>query len=157
MTTRSGGDPPDAASAARRNHAVRCAVESDVTAAAIADIVAELSRIREAPVGDDELRAARDYLVGVFPLRFETSAQVAGALAGLVIQELPDDELDRYRPTIASVSAADVQAAAQAHIDPAAASIVVVGDVSRFADALGVEYGDLEIVHDDGFGDSTAA
>ncbi len=137
--------------------AVRCAVESDVTAAAIADIMAELSRIREAPVEDDELRAARDYLVGVFPLRFETSAQVAGALAGLVIQELPDDELDRYRPTIASVSAADVQAAAQAHIDPAAASIVVVGDVSRFADALGAEYGDLEIVHDDGFDDSAAA
>ena len=137
--------------------AVRCAVESDVTAAAIADIMAELSRIREAPVEDDELRAARDYLVGVFPLRFETSAQVAGALAGLVIQELPDDELDRYRPTIASVNAADVQAAARAHIDPTAASIVVVGDVSRFADALGAAHGDLEIVHDDGFDDSAAA
>ncbi len=132
--------------------AVRCAVESDVTAAAVADIMGELSRVREALVEQAELDAARDYLVGVFPLRFETSAQVAGALAGLVIQELPDDELDRYRPTIADVSAADVQAAAQSHIRPDDASIVVVGDVARFGDALReAGYGAVEVVNDDGF------
>jgi zinc protease len=132
--------------------AVRCAVESDVTAAAIADIMAELDRIREAPVAPDELDAARDYLVGVFPLRFETSAQVAGALAGLVVHELPDDELDRYRPTIAAVSAEAVTAAAVRHIRPELASIVVVGDVSRFEPALrAAAYGEVEVVVDDGF------
>jgi zinc protease len=131
--------------------AVRCAVESDVTALAIADIMAELDRIRDAPVAPDELDAARDYLVGVFPLRFETSAQVAGALAGLVVHELPDDELDRYRPTIADVSAEDVQAAATRHIHPDRVSIVVVGDVSRFEPALrAAAYGEVEVVVDDG-------
>jgi predicted Zn-dependent peptidase len=133
--------------------AVRCAVESDVTAPAIADIVAELERVREAPVDQDELDAARDYLVGVFPLRFETSAQVAGALSGLVVHDLPDDELDRYRPTIAAVSAEAVLDAAQRHIDPAAASIVVVGDVSVFENALrDAGYGEVEVVSDDGLG-----
>ncbi len=135
--------------------AVRCAVESDVTAPAIADIMSELGRLREAPVEQDELDAARDYLVGVFPLRFETSAQVAGALAGLVIQGLPDDELDCYRPTIAAVSAEAVGAAAEKHIDPERASIVVVGDVSKFEGPLReAGYGEVEIVHDEGFGDS---
>jgi zinc protease len=130
--------------------AVRCAVESDVTAPAIADIVAELERIREAPVEPEELDAARDYLIGVFPLRFETSAQVAGALSGLVVYDLPDDELDRYRPTIAAVSAEAVQDAAQRHIDPAAASIVVVGDVARFEEPLrDAGYAEVEIVRDD--------
>ena len=43
---------------------------------------------------DAELRAARDYLVGVFPLRFETPGPVAGSLAGLFVHGLPDDELD---------------------------------------------------------------
>jgi zinc protease len=132
--------------------AVRGAVETDVTAPAIADIMAELARVREAPVEATELAAARDYLVGVFPLRFETSAQVAGALAGLVVHELPDDELDRYRPTIAAVSAADVQAAAVRHIQPERVSIVVVGDAARFEAALDTAYGDVEIVSDDGFG-----
>ena len=43
------------------------------------------TRIREAAPDEAELDAARDYLVGVFPLRFESSAQVAAALGGLVI------------------------------------------------------------------------
>ncbi len=93
--------------------AVRCAVESDVTAPAIADIMAELGRIvRRSRSRTPSSSAARDYLIGVFPLRFETSAQVAGALSGLVVHGLPDDELDRYRPAVAAVSADDVRAAA---------------------------------------------
>jgi len=133
--------------------AVRCAVESDVTAPAIADIMSELERIGEAPIEEDELDAARDYLIGVFPLRFETSGQVAGALSGLVVFGLPDDELDRYRPTIAEVSADAAQAAARKHIRPEQASIVVVGDVSKFESPLrDAGYGEVEIIHDEGFG-----
>jgi zinc protease len=129
---------------------VRCAVETEVTAPAIADIVAELDRIRESTVAPEELDAARDYLVGVFPLRFETSAQVAGALAGLVIHDLPDDELDRYRPAVAAVSAEDVLAAARAHIDPEQASITVVGDAARFREALAsAGYGEVEVLQDE--------
>jgi predicted Zn-dependent peptidase len=131
--------------------AVRLAVESAVTAPAVADILAELTRIREAAPEAAELTAARDYLVGVFPLRFESSAQVAAALAGLVIQGLPDDELDRYRPTVAAVSAEAALEAARRHIDPAAASIVIVGDVSRFeVDLRSAGYGDIEVVVDEG-------
>ena len=65
-----------------------------------------------APPTRDELHAARDYLVGVFPLRFETPPAVVGAIAGLLIHGLPMDELDRYRPAIEAVSDADVHAAA---------------------------------------------
>jgi len=133
--------------------AVRCAVESDVTAPAIADIMSELERIGEVAIEQDELDAARDYLIGVFPLRFETSGQVAGALSGLVVFGLPDDELDRYRPTIAEVSADAAQAAARKHIRPEQASIVVVGDVSKFESPLrDAGYGEVEIIHDEGFG-----
>jgi predicted Zn-dependent peptidase len=133
--------------------AVRCAVESAATAPAVADIVAELARIGSDPVSAAELDAARDYLIGVFPLRFETSAQVAGALAGLIVQELPDDELDRYRPAIAAVTADDVRAAAAMHIDVAGASIVVVGDAAVCEKELrDAGYGEVEVIHDEGFG-----
>ncbi len=133
--------------------AVRCAVESDVTAPAVDDIMAELGRLASDPVEDAELDAARDYLIGVFPLRFETSAQVAGALSGLVVHDLPDDELDRYRPAVAAVTADDVRAAAAAHIDAERAAIVFVGDVSKFEQPLReAGYGEVEVVQDDGFG-----
>jgi len=50
----------------------RAAVETNVTAAAVTDLIAEIRRMRETDVTEDELRAAKDYLIGVFPLRFET-------------------------------------------------------------------------------------
>lgn len=138
--------------------AVRCAVESDVTVAAVTDIMAELHRIREAPVEADELQTARDYLVGVFPLRFETSAQVAAALTGLVVYELPDDELDRYRPAIAAVSADEVLAAASEHLDPDRASIVIVGDAHKLVAGLRkAGLGKVQVVQDyESEGDTSA-
>ena len=137
-----------------RRHAgpftVRCAVQTEVTVPAITDILGELARIRDGVVEPAELTTARDYLVGVFPLRFEAAAQVAGAITGLVVNGLPDDELDRYRPAIAAVSAEQVLTAAQAHIRPDAASIVMVGDAARFVDALrGAGLGDVEVVRDE--------
>ncbi|MEO7663584.1 MAG: pitrilysin family protein, partial [Candidatus Limnocylindrales bacterium] len=75
--------------------AARAAVNTEVTVPALLDIMAQLDAIRDG-VNAEELADARDYLIGVFPLRFETSAAVVGALAGLVIQGLPDDELTRY-------------------------------------------------------------
>ena len=100
------------------------------------DILAELDRIRDTSVTDAELKAARDFLVGVFPLRFETPGPVVGALAGLVVHDLPDDELARYRPAIEGVTADAVQQAARSHIRPDAAAIVLVGDADAFAPAL---------------------
>lgn len=115
--------------------AARAAVNTEVTVPAVVDVLAELDRIRREPVADAELRAARDYLVGVFPLRFETPGAIAGALAGLVVHDLPDDELARYRPAIEAVSAADVLAVARSRIAPERTAIVLVGD----ADAFGAE------------------
>ena len=116
--------------------AARAAVNTEVTVPAIVDMIAELDAIRsEAPTAD-ELDAARDYLVGVFPLRFETPGAVVGALSGLVMQGLPDDELARYRGAIEAVDAKAVVAAAKAHVRPAEAAIVLVGDADAFMPAL---------------------
>lgn len=115
---------------------LRMAVETEVTARATVDALGELERIRQGPVAPHELARARDYLVGVFPLRFEAAPQVATAIAGLVVHDLPDDELDRYRPSVAAVSADDVLAAALQHVRPEEASVVIVGDAARIAGEL---------------------
>ncbi|HET7181978.1 MAG TPA: pitrilysin family protein, partial [Candidatus Limnocylindrales bacterium] len=96
--------------------AMRAAVNTEVTVPAIQDSLTELEQMRLAPPTPDEIKLARDYLVGVFPLRFETPPAVVGAIAGLVVQGLPWDELDRYRPAIEAVRATDVQSAASRHI-----------------------------------------
>jgi zinc protease len=111
--------------------AVRTGVETAVTVPAVVQTMAVLRRMHEAEVEARELETVRDYLVGVFPLRFEASAQVAAALASLTIFELPDDELDHYRPAIAAVQAAEVLEVARRHIRPDEASIVIVGDAAQ--------------------------
>jgi zinc protease len=136
-----------------RRHAgpfgARAAVQSEVTVPAVEDTLAELERMRGSDVTDAELRAAKDYLIGVFPLRFETPGPVVSALAGLAIQGLPDDELARYRPGIEAVTAGDVRRAAEEHLHLDRTAIVLVGD----ADAIGADveaagFGDVEIVRD---------
>ena len=116
--------------------AARAAVNTDVTVPAIEAILSELEGMGERPVTDAELHAARDFLVGVFPLRFETPAAVVGAISSIVVHGLPDDELAQYRPAIEAVSAEDVTATARAHVRPADAAIVLVGDASAVLPAL---------------------
>ncbi len=126
--------------------AVRMAVQTEVTAPAVRDALDVLARMPEEPPTAAELDAARDFLIGVFPLRFETASQVASAISGLVALGLPDDELDLYRPAIAAVTAAQVLAAA-AHVRASDARVVVVGDAARIEAGLR-EIGEVEVIHD---------
>lgn len=111
---------------------VSTAVETAVTADALREIVHEFTRIREAPVSEAELSLAVSYLVGVFPIRFETTAEVAGGLANVEIFRLPSTYFDTYRTRVAAVTVDDVLRVARTHLDPTRLQVVVVGN----ADAI---------------------
>jgi zinc protease len=121
---------------ARGPFTARAAVNTEVTVPALQEFLVELDRIRQEPVTDAEIGAARDYLVGVFPLRFETPGPVAGSLAGLFVHGLPDDELAHYRAAVEAVTTDDVLRVARDHIHPERAAIVLVGDHDVFGEAL---------------------
>jgi zinc protease len=107
---------------------VSSAVQSDVTAAAITEVLKEIDRIRAEPVAESELSLATSYLDGVFPIRYETTAAIATALANLTIYGLEADYFDTYRERVRAVTAADVQRAARQYLRPDELQIVVVGD-----------------------------
>ena len=117
--------------------AVSTAVRSDVTDAAVREIMIEIDRMRSAEVSEAELSLATSYLDGVFPIRFETTTAIANALANLVAFGLPNDYYDRYRENIRSVSAARVLDAARVHVRPDELQIVIVGDPSLVREPLG--------------------
>src|SRR5204862_7400442 len=47
-------------------------VRTPVTGASLHEFFYELNRIREEPVSDEEIKNAKSYLTGVFPIRIET-------------------------------------------------------------------------------------
>ena len=107
---------------------VSTAVKSDVTDGAVREVINEIERMREAKPTDEELSLATSYLDGVFPIRYETTAAIAGALASLVVYGLPDDYFDRYRERIRAVTGEAVLDAARRHLHPERLQVTVVGD-----------------------------
>jgi len=106
------------------------AVQSDVTAAAAREILAEIDAMRAAPPKADEIELATSYLAGVFPIKYETTDAVASALAAMAVYGLPHDYFDVYRDRVRGVTAESVRRAAEEHLHPGALQLAVVGDVS---------------------------
>ncbi len=109
----------------------RSAVQTEVTAPALVELLGQMDRIRDEEVPADELRGVKDFLIGVFPLRFETTGGIAAAIEPLAVYRLPDDYWQTYRGNLESVSAASVQSAAREIIDPGELLCLVVGDAGR--------------------------
>jgi zinc protease len=117
------------------------AVQTDVTAPAIGELTGLLEATRTAPFGDAELTEARDYQIGIFPLRFESTGGIAAAIEPIAVYGLADDFWQTYRDRIEAVGAAEAQSAAVELIRPEELLILAVGDASAIRDdvaALGI-------------------
>jgi zinc protease len=130
---------------------VDTAVRSDITDKALAEVLREIERIRADSVTEDERSLVTSYLDGVFPIRYETAAAIATALANLVIYGLPDDFYDQYRAHVRDVSAIDILAAARAHLQPSRLQVVVVGDPATIREPLErMQVGPVSVYDDSG-------
>lgn len=107
---------------------ISTAVQTDATAPAIREILAEVERIRDAPISEEERSLAVDFLAGVFPIRYETTAAIAAGLAAMRVFGLPADYFETYRERILAVTAQDVLSAAQRHLHPAKLQILALGE-----------------------------
>ena len=107
------------------------AVQTEVTGQALSEAISVLSNFAEGGPSRDELTGARDYLAGVFPLRMETTAQLAARISELIIFGLPDDYHHTYRDRIRAVEVDSARAAVSEHLHPERSKIVVVGDADR--------------------------
>lgn len=123
------------------------AVATDVTADAIGELLAQLERIRSDPPGEEELREVRDFLIGVFPLRFESIGGLAGALEPVAVYGLADDYWQTYRARLEAVTPADVARVAETLIRPDEALILLTGEASAIRAGLeSANLGSVEVV-----------
>jgi predicted Zn-dependent peptidase len=111
-------------------------VQSDATADAVVDVLGEFATVRDIPVSDEELAAARASLTRGYVRNFETAGQIARAAMQLAVHGLPDDTFDRFVPAVEAVTSDDVCRAATRHVRPDEATVVVVGDAAACAAPL---------------------
>ncbi len=125
----------------------RAAVQTEVTVPAIAELLGQLDRVRSEAPADDELREVKDFLIGVFPLRFETTGGVAAAIEPLAIYGLDDDYWQTYRQNVESVGPADTHRVATELIDPNRLLVLLTGDAQKLRDSLDeASFGPVEVV-----------
>jgi zinc protease len=112
----------------------------------VALITAEMRRLGTQPIPQAELATRQAVLVGGFGRATETTGGIADILSDYVLQGVPLDELGRYAQSVEAVTPAAAQAAGAAVADPAAASVVVVGDAKQFLPALRKAYPQVEVI-----------
>ena len=109
---------------------------NEATAQVVALMNEILAGIGAETVPDAELAARKAALIGRFARDVETTSGLAGQLAQIAAFDLPLDALASYIDDVDAISAEDVEAAAAEYLDPARASVVVVGDAQQFFDAV---------------------
>lgn len=118
-------------------------VRNEVTGAALKEFVGEFARMGGEPVPAKELDDTKRYVAGGYLINNQMQGAVAGTLASNWLAGLPAEFLGEYVPKIRAVDAAQVQAMGAKYFDPAAMSIVVVGDPKAVAEQLKA-YGTFE-------------
>ena len=111
-------------------------VHTEVTAEAVVDAIAEIAKIRQSGVTDEELASTKAYRTGSLPIALQTPGSVGGALAQIVEFGLPDDYFTQKYAEYTKLAKADVDAAAAGRLFPDAAVVVVEGDAEKILPGL---------------------
>ena len=115
---------------------VGTAVHTDATAAAVAEILHEMERMRDSKVTKEELAIARDSISRSLPGLFETTAEAASSIGHLFVHNLPLTYYHNLPGLIESVSAAELRRVARQYLKPEETVIVAVGDRNRIESGL---------------------
>lgn len=103
------------------------AAENAKVAEAIALIRSEWARAAHEGFTEAEVEAAKTYLTGSYPLRFDSNATIANILVGMMMQGLPIDYVNTRNDQVSAVTVADVNRVAAELMRAEELQFVVVG------------------------------
>lgn len=88
---------------------------------------AEIAKMRDTGITEQEMQDAKAYLTGAYALNFDSNSKIASGLLGLYLQGFDKDYINRRNAEIEAVTMDEVKAIAQKLLDPAAFYFIVVG------------------------------
>ena len=116
---------------------LRTVVRSDCAAAALAEIAGEIEKLADRRLlTTEEFSRAVDYLVARMPAKYETCAQMADALAHLVIYGLPPDYLRSLADRLRRLKCDDISETWQQILASGRPQWVVVGKANELFEQL---------------------
>jgi len=124
-------------------------VRTDVTEGAMKEFMYELNRLRNEPVGAEELENAKRAIIGSFALSLEQPNTLLQNIITQKLYNLPADYWDMYPQKVSAITAADVQNAAKKYLDMSHLQVVAVGDAAKAREILG-KYGKVELYDAEG-------
>ena len=79
-------------------------------------------------ITEKELADAKAYLVGSYPLGFDSNAKIAGNMMGLRLDDLPVDFWDKRNAMVQAVTLEDVNRVAREYLQPENFTFIIVGE-----------------------------
>jgi zinc protease len=122
---------------------VGCQTKSGTTVQAIKAMQAEIEKITEAEVDDEELELAKDSYLNSFVFNFDSKGEVISRLMTYEYYGYPADFLQKTKDSVEKVTRADILRVARAHLRPETMQILVVGKSDDFDEPLSV-LGDVQ-------------
>lgn len=102
-------------------------VGSDVSQATVTEIFKEIKRLKEEPVGAEELSLVRNYLLGSFQSSIENAFSYAEKFKSVYLYKMGYDYYDRYFEAVNTTSAARLQELANLYLDEDSLYTVIAG------------------------------
>lgn len=106
---------------------VSTGVAPDKVELALESILAEIDRIRNEPVPEEELEDSKLYRTGSLPVSLETNDGLASIISDMELLELGLDYLQRFPDLIEAITVESVQAAARKYFSSDEVAVVVAG------------------------------
>jgi zinc protease len=119
----------------------------NASAAEVAALVLDAAKtLGAAPVPPTEFAARKASLVGRYGRAIDTSAGMAGVLTADALYGVDLKEVGLYQDRVDAVGAGEAQAAATLAVNPATASLIVVGDAKAFIGPLKQRFPDVQVI-----------
>ena len=111
-------------------------VRSEVTDAALTDLIDEIRQMRDVPLTEAELAAAKKALIASFALSLESPNAILSRYIDIYNYKLPADYWDTYPQRIGAITSADAQRVAKKYWSADRLQIVAVGEAEKVEPAL---------------------
>ncbi len=110
-----------------------CEMQTEInnTQKAIEIILGEIKKMKEEGAKLEELKRAKKFYTGNFPLTFDSYAEKAGLLTSIQFYQLGDDYLEKFPEKIEGLTLEVINEMAKKYLDPDNLLLVIVGNVEE--------------------------